>query len=204
MLGRDDKNGIIWLYKVTYEGLSIRDCFFSDYQLEHEPLGCVPKHPLIFELKHSSEGIAFDVLEEDENLDINAQDADGMTALHYAVLYEYNRLFKVLLGHKVILGRQVINLPPNTDINVNAQAKDGRTALHYAVSHELDEVVKVLLAHEDIVPFLRDNEGRSALQIARENKLDRIIALLLEHPLTLPVHPKGKLATTWGHLKKRN
>ena len=109
---------------------------------------------------------------------------------------------KVLLGHKVILGGRVINLPPNNDINVNAQAKDGMTALHHAVRHELTEAVEALLAHEDILPFLRDTQGHSALQIARENKLDGMIRLLLEHPLTLPVNPKGKLATTWGHLKK--
>ena len=217
MLGRDDKNGIIWLYKVTYEGLSIRDCFFTDYKLENVPLGCVPKHPLIFELKHGVRVGALWMLEEDKNLDLNAQDEAGITALHYAVIRfaeEKNApdtkavigfldVVKVLLGHKVILGRWVINLP-HTDINVNAQDKEGRTALHYAVSHELDKVVKVLLAHADIVPFLRDNEGRSALQIARENKLDRMITLLLEHPLTLPVTPKGKLATTWGYLKQQD
>ena len=202
VLGKDDKNGIIWLYKVTYEGLSIRDCFFTDYELEPEPLGCVPKHPLIFELKHGIEVRGLRMLSEDKNLDVNAQDTDGMTALHYAVLHEDNRLIKVLLGHKVILGGQVINLPPNNNIKVNTQDKEGRTALHYAVSHELTEVVEALLAHEDILPFLRDTHGRSALQIARENKLDRMITLLLAHPLTLPVNPKDKLTTTWGHLKK--
>ena len=98
------------------------------------------------------------------------------------------------------MGRENILL--NRDINVNAQAKDGMTALHYAVSHELDEVVEELLSHKDILPFLRDTHGRSALQIARENKLDRMITVLLEHPLTLPVRPKGKLATTWGHIKR--
>ena len=217
MLGRDDKNGIIYLYKVAYEDLSIRDCFFTDYELEHEPLGCVPKHPLIFELKHGLEIRALWMLKEDENLDVNAQDADGLTALHYAVIGFAEEkdapdtkaviglldVVKVLLGHKVILGGQVINLPPNTDIHVNAQDKDGRTALHYAVLHELDEVVEALLAHEDILPFLRDTHGRSALQIARENKLDDMITLLLAHPLTLSVTPKGKLTTTWGHLKKQ-
>ena len=171
MLGRDDKNGIIWLYKVTYEGVSIRDCFFTDYKLENVPLGCVPKQPLIFELKHGLEVRGLRMIEEDKSLDLNAQDAEGRTALHYAVLHEYNRCVKVLLGHKVILGGRVINLPRNNDINANAQDKAGRTALHYAVSHELDKVVEALLAHADIVPFLRDNEGRSALQIAVKTSL---------------------------------
>ena len=189
VLGKDDKNGIVYLYKVVYEDLSIRDCFFIDYELEQEPLGCVPKHPLIFEVKHGIEVRVLRMLEQDKNLDINAQDTDGMTALHYAVLYEYDRLFKVLLGH--------------IDINVNAQDKNGRTALHYAVSHELDAVVEKLLSHKDILPYLRDTQGRSALQIARENELDDMITLLLAHPLTLSVNAKGKLATTWGHLKKQ-
>ena len=92
------------------------------------------------------------MIEEDKSLDINAQDATGMTALHYAVIRfaeEKNApdtkavigfldVVKVLLGHKVTSGGRVINLPPNTDTNVNAQDKEGRTALHYAVSHELD------------------------------------------------------------------
>ena len=202
---------------MAYEGLSIRDCFFTDYELEHVPLGCVPKHPLIFELKHGIAGRVLLMLEEDENIDVNVQDAEGMTALHYAVIRfaeEKNSpdtkavigfldVVKVLLGHKVIFGGRVINLPPNDGIHVNAQDKEGMTALHHAVSHELDEVVKALLAHEDILPFLRDTHQRSALQIARENKLNTMITLLLEHPLTLPVNPKDKLATTWGHLKKQ-
>lgn len=86
MLGKDDKNGVIYLYKVVYEGLSIRDCFFSDYVLEQNPLGCRPKYPLIFEIKHVSEITAVFVIREDENLDLNDRDADGMTALHHAVI----------------------------------------------------------------------------------------------------------------------
>ena len=37
LLGRDDKIGIVWLYKVAYEGLGLRDCFFPDYELEVGP-----------------------------------------------------------------------------------------------------------------------------------------------------------------------
>ena len=77
------------------------------------------------------------------------------------------------------------------------------TALHYAVMLELPKVVKELLARDEIIPYLRDNQGRSALQYARNKNLDDMVNLLLAHPLTLPVNAKGKLATTWGHLKKQ-
>ena len=97
MLGRDDKNGIIWLYKATYEGLGLRDCFFPDYELEEDPLGCRPKYILIFALKHGVEVHAILILKQDEGLDVNQRDEDGMTALHHAVLNKYTRVVRVLL-----------------------------------------------------------------------------------------------------------
>ena len=75
MLGRDDKVGIVWLYKRRYEGLGLRDCFFPDYELEEEPLGCRPKYPLIFALKHNDEIVSLLILREDEGLDVNVRDA---------------------------------------------------------------------------------------------------------------------------------
>ena len=159
MLGTDDKNGVIWLYKVIYEGLSIRNCFFTDYQLEHEPLGCRPKHPLIFEIKHVSEITAVFVIREDETLDLNARDADGMTALHHAVIEGYTR------------------------------------------------VVEALLAEDTIQVNIFSNARRTPAQLARELKQLPLAQLIEAHPTTkLPpwlVVPKGKLATTWGHLKKQ-
>ena len=159
MLGTDDKNGVIWLYKVIYEGLSLRDCFFTDYQLEHEPLGCRPKHPLIFEIKHVSEITAVFVIREDETLDLNARDADGMTALYHAVLNGYTR------------------------------------------------VVEALLAADTIQVNIFNNARRTPAALARELKHLPLAELIEAHPTAkLPpwsVIPKGKLATTWGHLKKR-
>ena len=97
LLGRDEKIGIVWLYKVAYEGLGIRDCFFPDYELEEDPLGCRPKYPLIFALKYNHELVASGILRDDPGLDVNVRDADGMTALHHAVLNKYTRVVTALL-----------------------------------------------------------------------------------------------------------
>ena len=194
-LGEDDHNGIIWLYKFVYEGLALEDCFFPHYELEEEPrLGCVPKYPLIFALTFHIEHDSVSMIKEDEGLDVNAQDADGLTALHHAILNGYTKVVETLLFRGLFRHRK-----HTTDVNVKDTA--GRTALHHAVLLGLEGVVKALLADKDIKPFLRDKQRRSALDIARENELDRMIELLLAHPLTLPVRPQGKLATTWGALK---
>jgi hypothetical protein len=153
-IGVDDINGILWLYKHIHEGLPLEDCFFPDYELEEAPHGCRPKYPLIFEIKQGDEYWALKVIKDDRNIEINAQDQDGLTALHHAVLNGF------------------------------------------------EELVATLIAHKDIKPFLRDKQGRSALKLARERRRDNIVALLLSHPLTLSVGAKGKLATTWGHLKQ--
>ena len=196
-LGKDDKNGIVWLYKVVHEGLSIRDCFFIDYELENPPLGCVPKRLLIFELKHGIEVHALHMLEEDENLDLNARDADGLTALHHAFINEYTRVVEALLSVE--------------EIDVNVRGDKGHTALHHAVLlNDLDratEVVERLLEHPKIKVNIRRNDGRTPAQLARDIGRFQFTKLIWEHPTAkLPpwsVTSAGKLTTTWGHLKKQ-
>ena len=196
--GRDDKNGIVWLYKVSYEGLSSFDCFFTDYEKENPPLGCVPKHPLIWELKHGIEVQALRMLRQDETLDLNARDADGMTALHHAFINEYTRVVDALLSFE--------------DIDVNVRGAKGFTALHHAVLlNDLDratEVVKRLLEHPKIKVNIRRNDGRTPAQLARDIGRFQFTKLIWEHPTAkLPpwsVTSAGKLTTTWGHLKKQD
>ena len=132
LLGRDDKNGIIWLYKATYEGLALRDCFFPDYELEEDPLGCRPKYPLIFALKHGAEVLAIVVLRDDAGLDVNVRDADGMTALHHAVLNKYTRVVTALLQ------RADLRYYKN-----NA----GQTPLQIATALGLNEIAALIAAH---------------------------------------------------------
>ena len=77
--------------------------FFSDYVFEEDPRGCVPKYPLIFEIKHGLPKYVLQLLDEDPQIDVNAQDENGRTALHYyAAMYEKEEVVKVLLAHKDI------------------------------------------------------------------------------------------------------
>ena len=132
LLGRDDKVGIVWLYKRRYEGLGLRDCFFPDYELEKEPLGCRPKYPLIFGLKHGAEVVAILILRGDEGLDVNVRDADGMTALHHAVLNNYTKVVRALLQ------RADLRYYKNND---------GKTPLQLATALGLNEIAALIAAH---------------------------------------------------------
>ena len=117
-LTQDDVNGMMWLYKVTYEGLDPADCFFPNYTFEADPDGCVPKSPLIFEIKQGHETFALDILKDDENIDVNFQDDTGATALHYAIKGEHTEILEVLLAHD--------------DILVHLKSNDGQTPVGLA------------------------------------------------------------------------
>ena len=144
-LGTDDINGIIWLYKAAYEGLAANDCFFPDYVYEVETRGCRPKYPLIFEIKHGQlverfiggqwveVRLAAKMLEDDPNLDINARDASGRTALHYAVMYEQRPVVEKLLAR--------------ADLNPYLSDKEGKTAAELAKETGQDDIAERILAH---------------------------------------------------------
>ena len=87
--------------------------------------------------------------------DLNVQDFEGKTVLHYAVI---NKLFQIvysLISHK---------------INVNLQDHNGKTALHYAMSDGLyfPGMVRLLIDESDVNINIKDNEGNTALHGARQ------------------------------------
>ena len=136
-LTQDDINGIVWLYKVYYENLPIDNCFFPDYELEEPPLlGCRPKHLLIFEVKQRifPEKVLA-LLEHDKEIDVNAKDGSGSTALHYATKLGDADIVEVLLAHP--------------DIDVNSRDAKGYTAALYAAEAGHTEVENLIRAHED-------------------------------------------------------
>ena len=128
-IGEDDKRGIVWLYKYFYEDLASDDCFFADYVLEEEPRGCIPKYPLIFETKHSPPRHALKLLEDDPTIDVNAQDVGGMTALHYAVMYEKEAVVKALLAHQ--------------DIKPSLKHKQGETPFDIALATNNSAIIEM-------------------------------------------------------------
>ena len=128
-ISEDDKRGIVWLYKYFYEDLKSDDCFFADYVFEEEPRGCRPKHLLIFETKHSPPGHALQLLKDDPTIDVNAQDVGGMTALHYAAMYEKEAVVKALLDHK--------------DIKHSLKSKEGQTPLDIALATNNTDIIEM-------------------------------------------------------------
>ena len=131
----DDARGIIWVYNYLYKGLTTKNCFFADYvyvKIQGRLGSCAPKYPLIFETKYNPPGFALQILKDDPSIDINAQDASGMTALHYAVLYNKMEVVKALLAHK--------------DIKPLLRNKDGDTPYDIALATGHEEFLKMLPA----------------------------------------------------------
>ncbi len=162
-IAEDDKNGIIYLYKWLYEDHPVDDCFFPDYLYIPKGFmkGCEPKYPLIFEVKHGSLRTVEMILQDDQTLYINAQDHEGMTALHHAVVRADLKMVKLLLERH--------------GIKVNIMNKYRQTPEQLAFKRHQRHLAQLIKAHPS---------SRGPL-------------------IAWNVVPKGKLTTTWGHLKKK-
>lgn len=139
-IGEDDKRCLIWLYRFFHDKQAIEDCFFADYVYIKELDTCRPKHPLIFEAKHNPAKHALQILKDDPDLDINAQDVSGMTALHYAVMYEKVEVVKALLAHE--------------GIKHSLKNTQGETPLDIAQATENRAIIKLFPKREESKPSL--------------------------------------------------
>lgn len=131
-LGTDDKNGVIWLYKYWHENHPAKDCFFSDY-VSVKRLMCEPKYPLIFEAKHGDFHSVQQILKDDPTLELNAHDASGMTALHYAVQRLDRKMVEALLA--------------KPGIKVNIRGKGNHTPAQLARIFHQKDLAKMIEAH---------------------------------------------------------
>ena len=133
-IAEDDKNGIIYLYEYLYEDHPKNDCFFADYHFVRAPqVGCEPKYPLIFEAKHGNFISVEKILRDDPTLNINAQDHEGMTALHHAVARADLKMVQHLLARQ--------------GIKVNIMNKYRQTPAQLALKRHQRHLVKMIKAH---------------------------------------------------------
>lgn len=91
---------------------------------------------------------------------VNAPDFNGLTLLHYAVMYENAFFVNALLGDK--------------RVNVNAMDMYGNTPLHYAIHYnQKSDILKALLKRQDILVNSVTSYGDTPLHyVARKKNIE--------------------------------
>ena len=126
----DDKRAIQWLYRYHYEGLDPKNCppefIYEELTYEGKTVGgCVYGQPLLVTLRQGHLFYADELLINDKELKINAQDEHGYAALHYlAPLHlDFDR------GDFILFLNKFLEYP---GIDVNISDNYGNTPLHWA------------------------------------------------------------------------
>ena len=111
----------------------------------------------------------------DADIDVNTQDNEGNTPLHFAVLKDNNNIIIELLGHK-----------PRLDLVNNL----GQTSLDVAIINNLNDVIPLLIkAGAKINSFNRD--GMTPLHIAAINNNVQALLLLLDASTLIDVQDRN-------------
>lgn len=97
------------------------------------------------------------------NVDINAVDKDGLTALHRAIIAKQQAITNYLLRESA---------------NPFVRDEDGATLLHYAVQRASIPAIKLLLLY-NVDINLQDNDGWTPLHLAVQTRRTDIVKLLL-------------------------
>ncbi|KAF4624739.1 hypothetical protein G7Y89_g13429 [Cudoniella acicularis] len=99
-----------------------------------------------------------------DNIEVNASDKKGLTALHLAVSS----------GSAATLRRLIQN-----GADLGAEDKHGERALHHAASGGYQDALRVFL-EEKVDIMVKTRHGASSLHLAASNRHDQIVRLLLE------------------------
>ena len=142
-----------------------------------------------------------------EDFDVNVRNPKtGFTALQRSMLmwHEETQQDKPdwVLQMEILIAREDVEVNVRDPIN-------GNTVLHYAVRYSNDRIAKTLLAHPKINVNIQNNDNLTPMEYARSTKRWHLFRILENHPTAKQpekewlVSSKGKLATTWGALKRR-
>ena len=153
-LGKDDKNGITWLYKYLHENHRVRNCFFHDYVRVETDGRCSPKYPLIFEVNYGSVETVKQILREDPTLNLTEQDGKG-TALHHIVLRGIDEIAVALEMAEVLL------LQPDTRVHI--RNRNGQRPIQLAQQFKLTPLVELIEAHTPVRKRLWSVEPEKSL-----------------------------------------
>ncbi|XP_066137418.1 ankyrin repeat and death domain-containing protein 1A-like isoform X1 [Euwallacea fornicatus] len=99
-----------------------------------------------------------------DDVQIDAVDADGQTALYHAAAN----------GHVIIVKRLL-----EMGASLDKKNKENRTALHEAAQGGHEEVTQMLLV-KDAAMEARDHQGNTPLHIAVQHQQNRVVQVLLE------------------------
>ncbi|WP_082942385.1 ankyrin repeat domain-containing protein [Wolbachia endosymbiont of Nomada ferruginata] len=148
-----------------------------------------------------SETLGQSILENGE--DINAQDKDGVTPLHWAVADNNKELAKLLIKHGAdvdVRNRdkhtplhyaavhgyvEIVKYLIDNGANVNAQDEDGHIPLHFAVKYDNKELANLLIKH-----------GADRSLIKDEDLIDRLNSMCDQ--------PSEVVPSTFSHSKTHN
>jgi len=132
----------------------------------------------------------------DKNVDTNAKDKSGSTALHHATKSGNEAIVKLLLSRgsdrnvKDKSGRtalqyttkcrnkNIIKLLLDQQVQKNAKNQSGRTALHHAMKKGYEDIVRPLLGG-GVDQKVKNKSGRTALRHATKEDVSRNCSLSL-------------------------
>lgn len=121
-----------------------------------------------------------------QELDLNAQDRDGYTALHYACINKHVHTVQVLSSQN--------------ECNVNLKDSQQRTPLHRAVECLQFALVKVLLERKDIDVNVQNHHGWTPLHYASYNQMQRTCSLLIDRGANVELKDsQGKKPLFYGY-----
>jgi len=107
------------------------------------------------------------ILIEIEDIDVNSQNNEGFSALHFAAQYGLNEIVESLTNHPCI--------------NINIETENGWTPLHAATQFGWKDIVKMLLKVSDIDVNVKTNEGNSPLHVAACRNHPDVVQALINH-----------------------
>ncbi|KAF4339903.1 ankyrin unc44 [Fusarium beomiforme] len=120
--------------------------------------------PLIISSDWGHEPIVQKLLTKD-NINYNAKNKEGLTALHMACLNKYPKIVEALVENAPGIDLYTIN-------------NDEQTPLHVATQQESEEIVRLLITKMDEVDQ-QDEHGQTALHLASETGMVGITDMLL-------------------------